>query len=70
MINSQPRVVEIPAVLEPKDAEAVNRLKQLGFSEKECKEAYFACDKNEEIAANYLFEGHNMEEDNGANVQK
>jgi len=68
MMNAQPRMVEIPAVLEPKDAEAVNRLKQLGFSEKECKEAYFGCEKNEEIAANYLFEGQNMED--GGNDQQ
>lgn len=59
----QQQVVEIPTVLEPKDAEAVARLKQLGmFSDQECKEAYFACGKNEEFAANYLLEGKNNAE--------
>jgi UV excision repair protein RAD23 len=36
---------------------AVTRLTQLGFSQQQAVQAYLACDKNEALAANLLFDG-------------
>lgn len=50
--GQQPGVLRVSQ----EEMDAINRLTQLGFPKHKAAEAYFACDKNEEFAANYLFE--------------
>ena len=47
--------------LTPEDNEAIDRLTSLGFDRTVAAQAFFACEKNEQLAANYLFEHANEE---------
>ena len=50
--------------LSPEDQAAIQRLKDLGnFSEADVVQAYIACEKNEELTANYLFEQKMRDDD-------
>jgi hypothetical protein len=56
--------VQIQLTVEEKGA--VDRLMGLGFGQQAALEAYLSCDKNEEVAANFLLEnGMDMGGDGG-----
>lgn len=60
-----PGVHQIPVTEEERDA--IERLVRLGFTQDQAVQAYFACDKNEELAANFLFD--QPDDDEGGNSQ-
>lgn len=50
------------------ERDAIERLCRLGFDRDQAIQAYFACDKNEELAANFLFDQPD-DEDPNSNAQ-
>jgi UV excision repair protein RAD23 len=49
--------------LTEEEAAAIGRLEALGFSREECVQAYLVCEKQEDLAANYLINERMNEED-------
>lgn len=50
-------------MLTHEEMESVNRLAALGFSQQQAAQAFIACDRNENLAANFLFENGWGDED-------
>lgn len=52
----------VPISVTEEERDAIERLCRLGFPRDAVVQAYFACDKNEELAANFLFDQPDEEE--------
>jgi len=48
---------QVPIRVTQEEADAIERLQALGFPKEAALQAYLACDKNEQLAANLLFDG-------------
>lgn len=66
--QGHPRPGENVIRLSKEEFDSVNRLKELGFSEREAAQAFLACDKNEEYAANFLMENKIREQEEEMNI--
>lgn len=54
--GGQPQAGQTTIALTHDEMEAINRLMSLGFSQQQAVQAFIACDRNETLAANFLFE--------------
>jgi UV excision repair protein RAD23 len=58
--------------MSPEEAETIQRLSDLGFAQRDALEAFLACDRNEAMAANLLFDNYMTDaaQENEAAIQE